>query len=299
MELESTRIFVKVVQLGSFSKAALSLKLPKSTVSRTITRLEAESGTKLLLRTTRSMTLTPAGRHFYEDCVQPLRVLEEARQALQGKDTSLTGTIRLTAPEDVGVRVISPVIGKIATEFPGIFFELNYTDEVLDLVQEGYDLAIRIGKLNPSQFKIKKIGEIILVPVASPAYLKKKPVILKPQDLSTHDCMTFDDRSSHPTWVLGSSEKTVSIQVQPRITVNQMSGLVNLAVQGVGVALVPCYLCKSELQAKRLVRVLPEWTGDSLSISIVSPLGLSSASRLRLVSDRLSKAIQAELELNL
>lgn len=296
MELEPTRIFVKVVQQGSFSRAAELLKLPKSSVSRAVSRLEAESGTKLLLRTTRSLTLTAAGRAFYESCVGPIQALEDARKSLAGQDSIVVGTVRLTASEDFGTYVVSPVIGKLAKEHPGLVFELHYTDSVLDLVKGGYDLAIRIGKLNPSRLKAKRFGDIVFVAVAAPEYLQQRPAIKKPHDLSTHDCMMFTPRSPSPSWTFRSAGKIARVPVKPKLVVNQMTSLIAMAVQGVGIAFVPMFLCKKELQSGRLARVLPDWNGDSMPISIVSPVGVSSSSRLKLISDKIAEAIEASLK---
>ncbi len=295
MGLEPTRIFVKVIQQGSFSRAAELLKLPKSSVSRAISRLEAEAGTKLLLRTTRSLTLTAAGRAFYESCAGAVQALEDARKSLDGQDSIVVGTVRLTAPEDFGVHVVSPVIGKLAKEHPGLVFELHYTDSVVDLVKGGYDLAIRIGKLNPSRLKAKRFGEVVLVAVAAPDYLKRRSAIKKPHDLVAHDCIMFTPRSPSPNWTFRSAGKAVRVPIKPKLVANQMTSLVAMAVQGVGIAIVPMFLCKTELQSGQLVRVLTDWNGDSMPIAIVSPIGSSSSSRLKLISDKLAEAIEAAL----
>jgi DNA-binding transcriptional LysR family regulator len=292
MELESTRIFVKVIQYGSFSKAAEALRLPKSTVSRTVSRLEGELKTRLIIRTTRSLALTSAGRNFFESSLGPIQALEDARKALQGGDQVLSGTIRLTAPEDLGAHVITPIVGKLSLEYPGISFELNYTDEVVDLVKEGIDVAIRIGKLNPSRFKVKKLGQVQLIPVASPLYLQKKEKIRQPQDLTSHSCLTYFPEAARVRWELKSKTKGLGVLIQPRIVSNQMSSLLEMAVQGVGVALVPQYLCRARLNSGELVRVLPDWAGEGLPVSSVYPLGSHSSSRMKLISERLNSAIQ-------
>jgi DNA-binding transcriptional LysR family regulator len=296
MELEPTRIFVKVVQQGSFSRAAELLKLPKSTVSRTVSGLEAASGTKLLLRTTRSLTLTAAGRAFYENCAGPVQALEHARRSLDGQDNVLVGNVRITAAEDFGAHVVTPAVGQLMQEHPGLVFELHYTDKIVDLVKGGYDLAVRIGRLAPSRLKAKRFGEVVMVAVASPEYLKQRPAIRKPQELSTHDCMMFTPRSPAPAWTFRSAGKSVTVPVKPKLTVNQMSSLVALAVQGAGVALLPLFLCRHDLQSGRLARVLPDWRSDVMPVSIVSPVGASSSFRLKLIADKLAEAIDRALK---
>lgn len=296
MEIESTRIFVKVVQLGSFTKAAELLKLPKSTVSRTVSRLETEAGTKLILRTTRSMTLTPAGQVFYENCLGPVQALEDARKSLEGKDSLIAGLIRLTAPEDLGIEIISTAVGVITRENSEINFELNYTDEVIDLVKEGYDIAIRVGKLSPSRYKSRRLGEIKTIMVTSPKYIKQKGMPKKPQDLSGHDCISFNLGSMSHNWALYRKGTKVSISNKPRILANQMSSLLKLVHQGAGIGLLPWNLCKDAIASGALIHILPEWEGPGYPVSIVTPPGYSNSSRVRFVSEHLAKAIQAALK---
>lgn len=298
MELESIRIFVKVAHLGSFSRAAELLRLPKSTVSRAISRLETECGTKLLTRTTRSITLTASGRVFFENCVAPLQALEDARKSLNGQDSIISGIIRLTAPEDFGMYMISKVIGALSKRHSGLQFDLHFTNEIIDLVKEGFDLAIRIGKLNPSSFKVKKVGEIIMVLTASPQYLKQCAVAINtPQDLSSCECLTIHSRFSKPSWALQSSEgERLSIDIKPKVIANQMSSLMDFALQGVGIAFIPLFLCQNEIISGQLTRVLPNWRGEGLSVSLVSPIGFSASNRMKLVSNYLVESIQKTLK---
>lgn len=242
------------------------------------------------------MALTPAGQVFYENCVGPIQVLEEARKSLHGKDSTLTGQVRLTAPEDLGIEIISSAIGQITKQHPGLSFELTYTDEVIDLVKEGYDLAVRVGKLSPSRYKARRLGNITMLMVAAPQYMKQKSAIKKPQDLVGHDCICFNMSSAPTNWHLVNKAARITIKVNARVVANQMSSLVKLASQGVGIAMVPFFLCRDALDAGKLVRILPDWDGLSFPVSIVSPPGYSNSSRLRLVSDQLASAIQESLK---
>ncbi len=298
MELESIRIFVKVVQLGSFSRAADMLRLPKSTVSRAISRLETECGTKLITRTTRSLTLTASGRVFFENCVEPLRVLEDARKSLDGQDSIISGVIRLTGPEDFGMHMISKVVGELSKQYSGLQFDLHFTNEIIDLVKEGYDLAIRIGKLNPSSFKVKKVGEIIMVLTASPQYLERCSVAINtPQDLFLCDSLTINSHFSKPSWSFQSTEgEQLNIDIKPKVIANQMSSLMNFALQGVGIAFIPLFLCQAEILTGQLTRVLPNWRGEGLPVSLVSPIGFSTSNRMKLVSNHLADFIQKTLK---
>ncbi len=293
--IELTRIFVKVIQHGSFSKAADSLKIPKSTVSKAITKLERETGTKLLIRTTRSQTLTASGRAFYETCLEPLQILEDAQKSLFGKDSIIAGKIRITAPEDLGTHVIAPIIGELSQSHEKLSFELYYTNQLVDLVRDGFDFAIRIGQLKQSGLKAKRIGEVTLIPVASPKYLEKREKINSPKDLENHDCLSISGLSVMHRWDLKNKQQSAKVFVNVKTESNQMTSLLQVALAGGGVALVPSYLVTQDLAQKRLVRVLPGWSNDGFPVSLVSPVSMASSARLKLVSEKIFAASQKAL----
>ncbi len=293
--IELTRIFIKVVQQGSFSKAAELLKIPKSTVSKAIARLERETGTKLLLRTTRSQTLTASGRAFYETCLEPLQILEDAQKSLFGQDAIVAGKIKITAPEDLGTHVVAPIIGELSQLHEKLSFELQYTNQLIDLVKDGFDFAIRIGTLKQSGLKAKRIGEVTLIPVAAPSYLEKRGKISTPQDLLKHDCLSISAGNLMQRWDLKNKSQTAKIMVNVKVESNQMTSLLQVAIAGGGVALVPSYLCKNELLQKKLVRVLPGWHSVGMPVSLVSPVSMASSARLKLVSDKVFTATQKTL----
>lgn len=294
MNLDLTRIFVKVVQLGSFSKAAELLRMPKSTISKMVSRLERETGTKLLLRTTRSLTLTAAGRAYYETCLGPLQIIEDAQKSLDGDENLLSGLLRLTAPEDLGSAVIAPAVAELSRKHPGLQFDLQYTDRVVDLIKEGFDLAVRIGHLRESRLRAKRLSEIIMIPVASPLYLKPHPPLRKPEDLEKHAALSLS--MIKPEWKLKTSNATATVHPQVKITSNHMTSLVRLAVAGAGIAYAPAFFVQEEIERGRLIRLLPDWTSQGLPVSLISPLPTNSSARLKLVSTRLSEVLQEALK---
>lgn len=297
MDLELVHIFVQVIKSGGFTKAAASLRIPKSTVSKALTRLENETGTKLLLRTTRTQTLTAAGKAFYDSCIGPLDAIENAQKSLYNNDSLLSGNIKLTAPEDLGSEVIAPAAGILSQKHPGLSFELIYTDEVIDLVKEGYDLAIRIGRLRESSLKVKKIGEIKLILIASPAYLKTRSKISKLEDLKSHDCLVLGGRFMKGQWNLKSTTSSAQVTIEPRVVSNQMSSLLKAALAGGGIALVPAFLAHPYLKSEKLIRVLPQWISPGMTVSLLSPLPFSSSARLRMTADYLVSEVHKALEL--
>lgn len=287
MELDLIRIFIKVVQFNSFAKAADALKMPRSTVSKSISRLERETGTKLLVRSTRSLTVTAAGRTFFEASIGPIHHLEEAQKSLYGQDNLLTGLVKITSPEDLGTYIVAPSIAKLSIQHPQLQFELKCTDDIVDLVKDGYDLAVRIGKVHDSGMKIKRAGEVILIPVASPAYLKSKNRIKSPKDLTDHHCLSLNIKPISNRWILKTGNKSVQIFIKPKMVSNQMSSLLRMAISDGGIALVPTYICQSFLENGTLVRVLPEWSSAGWPVSIISPLAPSSTARLKVTVDQI------------
>lgn len=295
MDIALVHIFISVVKAGSFTKAAANLGLPKSTVSKAISQLEEITKTKILLRTTRSLSLTEAGRKFYDSCVGPLQAIEEAQRTLVGKDHLLNGNLKITAPEDLGTEVIAPAVGRLVQEYPGLSFELVYTDEVVDLIGGGYDLAIRIGYLKESSLKFKKLGEIKLILVTSSQYLKTMDKIQRPEQLQKYSCLSINPKPIREYWSLKSKSSQIKLKIQPRILCNQMSSLLKATLAGGGIALMPEFFCRREIESGNLVQILPQWSSVGMPVSVVSPLPFSASARLRLITDQISEVVQNAL----
>ena len=285
-----------MIQNQSFSRAAEILKMPKSSVSRAISRLERESGTKLIVRTTRSLTLTAAGRVFYEASIGPVIQLEDAQKSLYGKDSILTGLVRITAPEDWGALVVAPAIADLSSQHKDLTFELSYTEEIVDLVKDGFDIAIRIGRIPDSDLKLKRVGEIDMIAVASPRYLKTASRIKQPQDLRGQVCISFGQQTMARKWTLRSPKGTMHVPIKTKISSNHMTSLLYLVEAGGGVALLPSFLCKAQLSIGKLIDVLPGWRSPSFPVSIVTPLQPSSSARLKITVDKLYSALAAAIK---
>ena len=295
MNLELIRIFVKVIQKESFSRAAEILRIPKSTVSKAISRLEHEAKTKLILRTTRSLKPTLAGQVFYEASLLPIIHLEQAEESLYNKDSILSGHVKITTLEGIGSFVITPVIANLSSKHPGLSFEFEYTHKIIDLVKDGVDLAIRLGELPDSNLKIKKAGDLILIPVASPTYMQGKKAIKVPNDLQHHACISASVLRMEQRWILRSESESIVIPINSKICCNEMSCLLQLVLSGAGVGLASGFMCEQHIKAGRLVRVLPEWSPPGIPVSILSPFTPSSCARLKLVIDYLYKALYKAL----
>ena len=295
ISIEITRLFVKVIQHGSFTNAAKALGVPKSTISKALLKLESETGTKLLIRSTRNQTLTSAGRAFYESCLGPIQQLEDAQKSLYGHDSLISGKIRITAPEDLGSHIVAPAIAQLCQKHPKLSFELLFTNQLVDLIKDGFDLAIRIGNLKESQLKMIPLGNLSMILVASPSYVNKNPPIHKPTDLKMHECLTLTSSPLRKIWPLKNNKLRSVITIQSRLESNHMTSLLSAAIAGGGVLLCPNYLCKEFLQNGSLIRVLSDWTAGDLPVSLLTPLGISSSGRLRILSEELSRVLKSAI----
>lgn len=294
--IEWTRIFVKVVQLGSFTRAATELKLPKSTVSKVIAKLESQTGTKLLVRTTRSQALTPAGRIFFDSCVGPVQQIEDAQKSLYGQDNIFSGTVRITAPEDIGSLIMAPIIADFSRSHRELRFELNYTNQIINLVKDGYDLAIRIGHLRSSGLYQKKIGSIHFVLVSSEAYLKNSPAIKTIDDLTKSSCIGIESAVGLTTWTLENNKHSRKIKIEPKVVSNQPTSVLKIVESGAGVSLLPKFLVKDKLADGSLVQILQSWSSSGLPVSLVSPLSMAKTPRVKVIADVISDKLRLALD---
>lgn len=303
IEIELSRIFVKVVQHGGFSRAAQFLKIPKSTVSKALAKLEKKTATKLLTRTTRSQTLTVAGQVFYEKCLGPIQSLEDAQRSLFGQDNIISGPIKISAPEDIGSYLLSPIITELSKKYPNLSFELFFTSRMVNIVKEGFDFAIRTGTLTESRLKARKIGHLNLVLVASPQYLNqhfihsqgKAIAIRKPIDLLKHRTLSLSSSLMTKNWKLKNGKETVDVPISGFLESNSMTSLLKMSLSGAGITLLPKYMCETDLKNKNLIQVLPDWINISPPISIVSAHSLENSARLKVVSDFIVSSLQKKL----
>lgn len=272
MDLNQLAVFVRVVDSGSFTKAAKALLQPKSRVSRRIAALEKELGTSLLYRTTRQFSLTEAGRELYQRVRNEVYSLAQAKDFLQGSANEVSGTLNVTASHDVGTHLLGSLIAELHEQYPKLSVQLHLSNTPVDLVKEGIDLALRIGALKDGTLKARPLGKIALILVASPEYLKKSSKIEKLKDLAEHPALAFTVETTGNTWVLrtksGKDEK-VSVQILCRS--NNPRVLLDLALAGKGVALVPEFLCVDAIKEGKLVRVLRDYFTRPATIQFVWP----------------------------
>jgi DNA-binding transcriptional LysR family regulator len=280
MNLDGIEVFVKVVQAGSFSRAAKILEMPNSTVSAKVSQLEHRLGVTLLRRTTRKLNLTQAGESYFRQCAQALEDLQAAESELVSAQNEPQGLLRLTAPVEIGHSVLPAVIRTYLQKHAQITVDLIVTNRVLDLVTEGVDIAIRAGKLKDSSLIAKKftLGHFALW--ASPAYLKDHPTPSHPKELSRHDFLQFSLFKNRPL-ELTNGRENVKIAVSGRLFADDFEVLKSCAVLGEGIAFLPSLLCGQEKTQNTLLKILPDWHGDSVSFSLVYPAQRFVSSKIR------------------
>jgi DNA-binding transcriptional LysR family regulator len=289
MDLGQIASFVKVVQSGSFSAAARQLGMPKSTVSRRVSELEDQVGARLLQRTTRTLSLTDAGRLFYEHALRIVAEVEEASQAVGRMQASPRGLLRVTAPLSFGV--LGPIVAAFLDEHPEVQVELVCTDRQVDLVEERFDVAIRAGRLADSSLVARSLGTIKRVLVATPSYCKEHGTPKAPAELERHACIVFGAGTAPNVWTLEAGGKVAEVRVVPRLMVNDFEIMRAAALAGVGIAWMAEFACAEDLRKGRLRHVLPEWCAAEAPLHAVYPtsrhLSPKVAAFIDLVRERL------------
>jgi len=270
VDLDGIAVFVKVVQAGSFSQAAKLLNMPNSTVSAKVAALEKRLGVTLLQRTTRRLHLTEAGEGYFRRCMTALEELHAAENELAIERGETKGVLRLTAPVELGRSALPPVLDVLMKRHPAIKIDLIITNRLVDLVAENIDVAVRAGPLKDSALIAKRfvLGQFGLW--ASPSYLKNNSVPRNPNELKEHDCLRFAPFTGRKLQLTNGRERA-QIALAGRITADDFEALRALAVLGWGIALLPSFLCAEEAKERKLVSVLPNWRGDSVTISVVYP----------------------------
>jgi DNA-binding transcriptional LysR family regulator len=288
VDLDEILVFTRVVQGGSFTAAAKALRMPKSTVSRKVSELEARVGARLLQRTTRTLSLTDVGRVYYEHCVRIVAEIEEAQLAVAQLESTPRGLLRVTVP--LGLAILGPILAEYLARYPDVRIELLCTDRRVDLIEERFDLALRAGETPDSSLIARRLGQIRRRLVAAPQVAKKLGKPRELADLETKPCLAFAPEGS--TWELERGAKTAKVTVQPRLVVNDYDMLKSVARAGFGIALLPEHLCADDLREGRLVPVLDSWSAPEVPVFALYPsarhLSPAVTALLELLRQRLS-----------
>ncbi|OWT73425.1 MULTISPECIES: LysR family transcriptional regulator [unclassified Achromobacter] len=262
MKFEHVQVFLRVVEAGSFSGAAALLDMPLTSVSRQVKALEEGLGVQLLYRTTRKVRSTDAGREFYARCLQAEQMLADARASVASLRTEAEGTLRVLVPYALGLLVLEPTLAAFRASHPRVQLVLTYHNEALDLVEHGYDIAIRIGPLPDTTYAARQLGLSRAVLVASPAYLERTGRPADPRDLRRHDLLSSGGDAPLAQWRLrhiGSGEIS-DLTLRPVLVANESATLIRQALNGAGIVLASQMLVGRHLASGALESVLPGWT---------------------------------------
>lgn len=287
-DLEQLQIFVHVVRDGGFTQAAQSLGVSKSFASRQVGALEDRLGARLLNRTTRKLTLTDVGAVFYETCRRVLDELAEAEASVTDLQTAPRGTLRVAAPMSFGVRYVAPEIATFLARHDELAIHLDLADRRVDLLDEGFDLAIRIGKLADSSLVARKLGVTDVLLVASTAYLDARGRPKVPDDLREHECLHYAYSASTQVWTLTSEGDSVTVPVRGRVAANNGDAIAAAVRGGLGIAQLPDFLAAPLVREGGVEIVLPKWV-DTLGIWAIYPHNRHLSAKLRLFVDFLAE----------
>ena len=281
---------VAVIESGTFSAAGERLGLAKSVVSRRVSQLERRLGSRLLHRTTRRLSLTDAGRNFYQRAVQVLADLDEAEQAVSTASTALRGALKVAAPLSFGLAHLSGALTDFLDQHPAIELNLDLNDRNINLVEEGFDLAIRIGELQDSTLVARRLGTSRMVTCASRAYLERHGEPLNPNDLQRHTGLQYSNISYKQHWQFVTRDgNTLQAQPQIRIRANNGEALACAAVAGMGITTGPTFILGRYLKEGKLQRILSDYRRPSIGIFAVTPPGRLLPQRVQLLIEFLSR----------
>jgi DNA-binding transcriptional LysR family regulator len=270
-DLDNVLIFVKVAQFESISRAARSLGMPISTVSRRLSVLESQLGVSLLRRTTRRVTLTAQGREYFNQCQEPLILLQQAERVLTQTQTEPEGMLRISLPVILGQEPFLQFISGFLKDHARIRIDLFITNLFVDLVAENIDVAIRFGELQDSSVVATRIGKSIRYVVAAPEYLKGRKLPSEPAELKLHDCVMLNAKSNETDWELVNGRKKVRVHVSGPISSRDFNSVSDFVYRGHGVGLLPSTYCDKALASGELIRLLPKWASPQIPLFAVYP----------------------------
>ena len=269
--LDGVAVFVGVINTGSFTAAAQALGHSTSYVSKEITRLEKRLGSRLLNRTTRTLSLTDAGRSYYERCSQIIIDAENAERSLSQLQDKPRGLLRVNAPLSIGSKYLLDSFPEFMRRFPDITFEVEFNDRMIDVVAEGYDVVIRAGKIKDSNLVARQLTLSKSVIVASPAYLQKHGRPKHVGELAQHACVAYSLIPNPTTWDFEKAGNRCSVVIKPRLIGNNAELEVAMLVNGVGIGRIPLFCCENEIDNGGLEIILADYEQPEIGVYAVFP----------------------------
>jgi len=281
LDLKDLQIFVRAAELQSLSAAAQALRVPMSTASRSLQRLEERVGAPLLRRTNRRLVLTETGALLQRHALRILGEVEQAETAVSRVSGAPRGLLRVTAPLVFGRAFVSPLLPDFLEAHPEIRMALELTPGGVDPFGSEVDVAVRVGPLEDSRMRARKLGSPEVWLCASPHYLQRRGVPKQLADLAAHDVLDWSGLHGGGEWTLVGQAGVEKVRVTPRLTVNDSSVLRVAAIAGTGISWIPAFLCEGDLRSGRLRRVLPEWQREPFEIYALFPGGRALSPKVR------------------
>ncbi len=287
--LAGLAVYAKVVEAGSFTGAARELGLSKSAVSKQISRLEDRLGARLLNRTTRRLNLTEVGAAFYQRAARIVADAEEAEQAATSLHTAPRGTLKVNAPMSFGILHVAPAIPSFMARYPELKVDMDLNDRLVDLIEEGYDIAIRIARLPDSSHVARTLAPLRQVVCATPDYWRRHPPPLEPAAIEKHDCLIYTYQLGGREWRFRGPDGPITVRISGRFRANNGDALRAAALGGLGLYLGPTFIVGEDLRAGRLRAVLQDFEETDLSIYAVYPHSRHLSTKVRAFVDFLAR----------
>jgi DNA-binding transcriptional LysR family regulator len=289
---QEMRVFAAVADAGSFVAAADALEMSKAAVSRYVSELEQRLGVRLMHRTTRRLSLTQEGEVFLARSREILASIDDSEREISTHSESASGLLKLSAPVSFGMKHLAPLWSEFLQAHPGVSLDLQLADRVIDLVDEGFDVAVRIARLPDSSLVSRKLASTQLVLCASTKYLKARGVPKHPKDLAEHDILAYSLLAMGDQWQFTGPKGHASVKVRPRMWTNNGDSCIAAAVRGAGIVLQPTFLVADELASGQLVRVLPKFRSIELGIYAVYPTRKFVLPKVRVLLEFLSAKLK-------
>ncbi|OUS12633.1 hypothetical protein A9Q97_05915 [Rhodospirillales bacterium 47_12_T64] len=280
-DLNDMAVFAEIVTSNGISVAADRLGLPKSNVSRRLARLERHLGVRLLERNTRSNRLTSIGQGYADYCRRMVEEAEAADNYIFNSLDTPSGELRISASVLVGQQVIAPALPDYIEQYPNVTVSLSLTNQRVNLIEDGFDLAFRIGKNEDSGLISQALNIFKMRLYASPKYLEERGTLSSPNDLTDHSCLVMTDMGQPESWQLSNGTDNVNLKIEPAAALNDFTVLKKLALKGAGIALLPEYAVYQELENKTLQCVFIDWYGPVTELTAIYPSRRGATSKLR------------------
>lgn len=284
-QLEDMAMFVRIVEAGSITKAAEQLNIAKSAVSRRLKELETRLGSQLISRTTRQSNLTQAGEHYYQQVNNILSAVDTLNEQTSGAPTRIEGTLKMTAPLSFGLMHLNDVIDEYANQHPNLHFELDFSDRHIDLIEEGYELAIRIRELQDSSYQAKRLALIRYSLCASPDYLSRMGTPETLADLENHEFLQYGLGKTSSLELTDEEGKKHNHTIHAKIKATNGEFLVDLAVKGHGITFIPTFIAYQKLARGELMPILQQYQLPTLNAYAVYPKNRFLSQRCRYLID--------------